>query len=528
MTTEHIERRAPRASVDGRSATSDTSATGKGPRRPSVTERLAAASARRPRRVLALWAVVVLVALVLIGTSLKGLTTSAYVVGTTQSSTAEAYYDQAVGAEVGHQPTDVIVVSSTTSTVASGAFSGEVARLETAIRTDPGITGVSADLAAGSPLVARDDHAALVTLRAATDADIKPVVRAVESADGSGGFAVAVTGQHSVGNDFTTLSSSDLQHGELEFGLPIAIVVLLLVFGAVVAGLMPVLMAVLSIIVGLGLATLFAEEFHLSIFVVNMMTGMGLALGIDYSLFVISRFREERAEVSDKDAAIRRTGATASRAVLFSGSTFVVALLGLFLVRTNVLRSLAAGAVIVGAVSVAAALTLLPAMLSLIGDRVNSLRLPILGRNLGRPVPREATRWRAFIERILRRPALSLVVAGGVMLPRRAGARPAHRPERGLARCPTTLPSKQGYLAVQRYFPNQDPYPVEIVAVGGGPAARTDLERARDHRWPPTPTSAPGRSGVGRRQAPGADRADHAATPCPTATLPPSAICAAS
>ena len=205
------------------------------------------------------------------------------------------------------------------------------------------------------------------------------MVRAVQSADDIGGFSVAVTGDHTVSNDFSTLATSDLRHGELEFGLPIAIVVLLLVFGAVVAGLMPVLMALLSIVVGLGLATLIGEAFHLSNFIVNMMTAMGLALGIDYSLFIISRFREERARGLDKEAAIQRTAATANRAVLFSGTTFVIALFGMFLVPTNVLRSLAAGAVIVGLVSVAAALTLLPAMLQLLGDRVNSLRLPIVG-----------------------------------------------------------------------------------------------------------------------------------------------------
>ena len=112
------------------------------------------------------------------------------------------------------------------------------------------------------------------------------MVKDVQAANGSGGFAVAVTGDHTVGNDFTTLSASDLQHGELDFGLPISIVILLLVFGAVVAGLMPALMALLSIIVGLGIAALLAREFSLSVFIVNMMTGMGLALGIDYSLFI--------------------------------------------------------------------------------------------------------------------------------------------------------------------------------------------------------------------------------------------------
>jgi len=221
-----------------------------------LTERLAAASARRARRVLAVWGVAVVVALILAGTSLGGLTTSAHVVGMTQSSQAEALYRQAMGASAGQRPTDVIVVSSKSSVVSDGNFRQFVARLVARVRTSPGITHVAADLSAGSQFVSSGQHAALIALRAASDAGIKPVVRDVQAANGSGGFAVAVTGNHTIGNDFTTLSASDLQHGELDFGLPIAIVILLLVFGAVVAGLMPVLMALLSIIVGLGIALL--------------------------------------------------------------------------------------------------------------------------------------------------------------------------------------------------------------------------------------------------------------------------------
>ena len=107
-----------------------------------------------------------------------------------------------------------------------------------------------------------------------------------------------------------------------------------------------------------------------------MVIGMGLALGIDYSLFILSRYREERADGREKEEAILGAGSTASRAVLFSGMAFVLALLGMFLVPDLVLRSLAAGAVIVGLVSVLAALTLLPAILALLGDRVDRLRLP--------------------------------------------------------------------------------------------------------------------------------------------------------
>ena len=438
-----------------------------------ITQRIAAASTRRPRRTLAVWGLVALVALVLAGTSLKGLTTSAHVVGTTQSSQAQSIYERLVGT-AGQKPTDVIVVSSLRSTTGAPSFKAMVDRLEAKVRTSPGVTDVTADLGPSSPLVSPNRHAALISLRAATDADIRPVVRAVQSANGSGGFSVTVTGEHTVGNDFNTLSTSDLRHGELDFGLPIAIVVLLLVFGAAVAGLMPVLMALLSIVVGLGIAALVAQEFHLSTFIVNMMTAMGLALGIDYSLFVISRFREERAFGLDKDAAILRTAATANRAVLFSGSTFVIALLGMFLVPTNILRSLAGGAIIVGVVSVAAALTLLPAILHLLGDRVNSLRLPVAGKRLGSEGSGESRIWRAFIEGVLRRRVVMLTLTVGVLVACAVPLLGIHVGQSGVATLPDGLPSKQGYVAVQHSFPNQNPYPVEIVAVGPAQTVRID------------------------------------------------------
>jgi putative drug exporter of the RND superfamily len=441
-----------------------------------LTQRMAAVSSRRPRRTLAVWSLVVLVALVLAGTSLKGLTTNSHVVGATQSSQAETLYNEVVGSG-SHKPTDVIVVHSKTSTASDQGFKVFVSRLEAKVGTSPGITDVVANFGLGSPMVSDNRHAALISLRAATDVDIIPVVHAVQLANGSDGFSVAVTGDHTVDNDFSTLATSDLRHGELDFGLPIAIVVLLLVFGAVVAGLMPVLMALVSILVGLGIATLVGEEFHLSTFIVNMMTAMGLALGIDYSLFVISRFREERAGGLDKEAAIQRTAATASRAVLFSGSTFVVALLGMFLVPTNTLRSLAAGAVIVGVVSVAAALTLLPAMLQLLGDRVNSLRLPIVGNRLGKTGSGESRIWRTFIEAVLRRRVVMLTLAVGLMAVAAVPLLGIHVGQSGVATLPSSLPSKQGYVAVQRYFPNQDPYPVEIVADGADAAARGDLSK---------------------------------------------------
>ena len=126
------------------------------------------------------------------------------------------------------------------------------------------------------------------------DDETEALVEKVEALDQDAAFVVSVTGEETLDHDFNRLSQEDLENGELKFGLPAALIILLLVFGAVVAGLVPLLMAIVAIVVALGLTALVAQQFELSVFVVNMLTGMGLALGIDYSLFVVSRYREER------------------------------------------------------------------------------------------------------------------------------------------------------------------------------------------------------------------------------------------
>jgi len=342
--------------------------------------------------------------------------------------------------------------------------------------------------------VSPDHHAALISVGIKSDSGAAQVEQVVERAN-SGAFSVGVTGDHTANHDFGKQSQKDLETGELAFGLPAALIVLVLVFGALVAGLVPVLMAILSIIVALGLVALISLGFTLSVFIVNMLTGMGLALGIDYSLFVVSRYREERGHGLVKEDAIARTGGTASRAVLFSGSTFVIALLGMFIVPTSIMRSLALGAILVGIVSVAAALTLLPALLSLIGDRVNSGRVPYLGRNLGRADTAEGRFWKRIVEGVLRRPVLWLAVAVAGMLACAAPIFGMHIGANGINTLPSSLPSKQGQVLLERTFPVQSPVPVEIVAVGGDPSeVHRDLVRL-DRQL-----AAGGRFGAGRIQ----------------------------
>ena len=209
---------------------------------------------------------------------------------------------------------------------------------------------------------------------------IKDVIDVVERAD-DGPYEVTITGEFTADDDLLSLSNKDLKEGELFFGLPAALLVLLFVFGAVVASFVPLLLAIVAIVFALALVAIVGQVWEVSFFIVNMLTGMGLALGVDYALFVVSRFREERARDVEKIDAIEATGRTASRAVLFSGTAFVIALSGMLLVPDTILRSLALGAVLVGLTTVAAATTLLPAVLSLLGDRVDALRLPFLGRS---------------------------------------------------------------------------------------------------------------------------------------------------
>jgi RND superfamily putative drug exporter len=462
--------------------------------RRGLTERLAGWCASHPWRTLGLWALAVVAGLALTVTALRGLSSKEGLSGKPESVRAGDLIEKAfpmTPAELKRQVSDVIIVQSDRYSVDSTLFRAFVSDLAAKVQADAKVLNLRTYLGGKDGLVSRDGHATLVQLFVLNDSDIKPIVSLVKKADRNPAFAVNITGDHSVGSDFGALSQHDLEQGEMAFGLPAALIVLLIVFGAVVAGLVPVLMALVSIAVGMGVVALLSLEFNLSVFIVNMLTGMGLALGIDYSLFVLSRYREERAAGAPKEAAIRAAGATASRAVTFSGGTFVIALFGMFLVPTSVLRHLALGAIIVGVISVVAALTLLPAILGLLGDRVNALGLPVIGRNIGRAeTGAEGRFWQRIVDGVLKHPAISFTVAAVAMLAIASPVLGLHVGESGVSTLPNHLASKQGYLALSREFPQQNPYPAQIVMQGRSTAAQADLVKlqgrlARDPRFAP-------------------------------------------
>jgi RND superfamily putative drug exporter len=234
-----------------------------------------------------------------------------------------------------------------------------------------------------------------------------------------------------------------------------------------------------SIIVALAVVAVLGHAFSLSVFVVNMLTGMGLALGIDYSLFVVSRFREERGKGREKLDAISASAMTANRAVIFSGTTFVIAMFGMFIVPSSIMRSLAVGAIVVGIVSVVASATLLPALLGLLGDRVDRLRVPIVGRRSVEAANPEGRFWSAIVHSVLRRPVLAAGLSVALLLVLASPIFGMHTGTSGPTLLPSRFEARQGFDALERNFPGATADPVEIVVAKGAgqPAAQQALRR---------------------------------------------------
>ncbi|MGZ4441044.1 MAG: MMPL family transporter [Gaiellaceae bacterium] len=434
-----------------------------------VTERLARASSRHPWRTLSAWLVAIVLGLACSALFLPGnLTTNGHSTGNPASAQAERVFNERFPPDK-NGVDELIVVRSPTRLAGDTRFRLFVHRLEAQARA----TGVVAHIKPAG--ISRDGHAVLLGVQ--RKADVDKLLSLVQREDGQAGFTVVMTGQGTLDHDFNDLSQHDLKSGELEFGLPAALIILLLVFGAVVAGLIPLLMALVAIMVALGLCALVAEAFTLSVFVVNMLTGMGLALGIDYSLFVVSRYREERTGGREEADAIAASGATACRAVLISGSVFVIALTGMLLVPSNVMKSLAVGAISVGIVSVIAALTLLPALLGLLGDRVNALKLPFVSGTDGR----EGHFWGMVVRRVMRRPVVYLVVFTALLFALAVPAFGLTLGASGVSTLPDRLEAKRGYEALTRYFPQQSASPALIAVEGNvrSPEVLAGIRRLR-------------------------------------------------
>ena len=445
------------------------------------TEGLARASSRRPWLTIGFWVAGLVAGIVCIALLLpSALSSDRELPGSDFARGNQLIAEHLPGPE----GDDIIVVRSDTQTSDDKTFRSRVEEITEQINRSGVARATNVYEDRRSALTAADRGATTISVRMLAadetqrEEDVETLLDIVSAADGRGAFDVTITGSNILERDRSVLAAEDLQKGELFFGLPAALIILVLVFGALVGAFVPLVVAIVSIVVALALVALIGQIADQNLFIVNMLTGMGLALGIDYSLFIVSRYREERMRGRDKLEAIAASGATSGRAVFFSGLVFVLALLGMLLVPDSILRSLALGAILVGAVSVVAAMTFLPALLGLLGDRVNSLRVPLLGRTVD-SAGAEGRFWSGAARVVMARPVLSLVLAAGLLIAASVPVLDLRIRDTGIAAFPDHLPSKQGFRALNEEFPGATAEPAQVVVAGdvSAPAIRDAIDR---------------------------------------------------
>lgn len=246
------------------------------------------------------------------------------------------------------------------------------------------------------------DHVAYAMLHFSGDtADMSEVVDKIRTAiDGEKG--VTLTGGAAINKDINAASQKDLASAEA-IGLPIAIIVLLLAFGSVVAAFVPLIVGIVTVVSTFGVMTLFSETMNLSIFVLNIIPMLGLALSIDFALLLINRYKEERLKQSIIDA-IQTSIQTAGRSIIFSAVCVFIGLGAMLVMKVEIFQNLALGGMLVVFMAVLASITLLPSLLLLMKDRINKWTII-------RVKPGASTRWRNFAAFVMKRPVTLVLVA---------------------------------------------------------------------------------------------------------------------
>ncbi|MGH2751899.1 MAG: MMPL family transporter [Actinomycetota bacterium] len=425
------------------------------------TQALARRSARRPWVTIGLWVAAIAVAGWVSSQYLSdALTTSADFTNSPEAKQAAELMESRFGEE---GVTEVLILSAPEATIEDPAYEDAVRTVQAQV-TEEGGEAVTFYDTEDPSMVSEDRRTTLMPVTfedTGSLADHVPTVEGLlEDTESSGILTAQAFGPITIDDDFSHIAEEDLAQGET-VGVLVALVVLVLVFGALVAGLIPIAMGVASIAVAIGLVALVGLAVDFSFFVTNMISMMGLAVGIDYSLFIVSRYREERFKGLEKLDAIEAAGSTASRAVFFSGLTVVLALIGMLIIPTTIFRSLGAGAIFVVVVAMLASLTLLPALLGLLGDRINSVS--ILRRKADLGSENSHRFWNAITRRVMARPVVSLVLGAGILIAASLSYFNIDTGFAGVSTLPEDRPSCQAFEVLSTEFSGGLNSPIEIV-----------------------------------------------------------------
>jgi RND superfamily putative drug exporter len=372
------------------------------------------------------------------------------------------------------QKVTLVVLHDRTATIRDGSFKATVTSVAGRIKADRGLKVAYLDnpLVSGNrQLISRDQHSVAILFSSNLDAPkIQSQIVHLRSLVHTPGTETYVTGNAAMNYDFSKAITSDLEKGD-SLTIPILIIVLLLVFGTLVAGSLPLVLAGCSILLSLALVYVIGHFVDASIYVTNVVTFLGLGLGIDYSLFIVYRFREELRAGKAVEAAVVRTMETTGRAIFFSGLTVAIGMSSLILTNVSFMQSMGLGGMLVPLTSLLAAMTLLPALLGVLGTKVNRLRvLPARFFATG-----ESGMWRRVAVGIMKRP----IIAGGLVLVLLLGlAYPVTQlniAAGGLKNAPKNLESVAGVVYMQQHFPTApDPIQVVVQHHGAGTLLQAD------------------------------------------------------
>jgi len=390
-----------------------------------------------------------------------------------ESHDAEAALDRA-----GLRPqSEVVFIQSDELTIKDARFKAAVADVVRSLPKVPYVEDVKSPLQ-GESAVSEDGHAALVDFNVAGDSleakdRIDPVLAAVAAAQKRHpDLAVEEFGDASANKAVDETIADDLTSAGM-LSLPITLILLTIAFGTLVAAGVPLWIGLSAVVATLGLVNLPSQILPIDGNLSAVILLIGLAVGVDYSLFYLKREREERAAGRSEEGALLAAAATSGRAVLISGATVMVAMAGMFISGDKTFISFGMGTILVVAVAVFASLTVLPAMLSWLGDRVEKGRVPILGsrrRGVG-----ESRFWSSITGSVMRRPGLALVLAGGLLVALAIPALGMKSVNADVEDLPGDLAVIKTYNKVKKVFPQEGVTATVVMEVddvnAGGPTA---------------------------------------------------------
>ncbi|MEA2226907.1 MAG: putative drug exporter of the superfamily, partial [Solirubrobacteraceae bacterium] len=354
-----------------------------------------------------------------------------------------------------------------------------------AVSGKPRVADVQSPYARGNEAqIAEDGRSVLVNFKLRGDTTqtgdaIDPVIAAVTRVKAqSSAVFVGQFGSASADKALSKSFEDDFKKAE-KLSLPITLLILVVAFGALVAAGIPLLLGLTAVMATLGLVALPSQIVPMDDMISSIILLIGLAVGVDYTLFYLRREREEKARGASKLEAVHTAAATSGRAVLVSGFTVMAAMAGLLLAGDRTFTSLGIGAIMVVAVAMIGSVTVVPAILAALGDKVDRGRIPFMRRLRGNAAPGESRMWGAVLNRVLKRPALSAGLASALLIAMAIPAFGMHTVQTGTDDLPRKLEVMRVYDRMQAAFPGGE-IPA-VVAIEGSdvttPAIASAIKR---------------------------------------------------